>query len=864
MLGNNNTTNLFEKIPLFDAPFEYTAPTSGTQAQEQIACDEQTAKLQFLAAKARSTYNTWMIELNRYTGVNDLIKDISPKIFDFNDSRFSIAENLSSMILNKIEDVCTAANEKAIYPQIDALMFKEVGIATPKYIKYAADMMVIGQAASKIKLAIKVDRKEITVVDRSTTTLAKLEKLPLTKVMYQLELYMILPTGERVQVESFIKELLYTRDFDNSALPIFSIMFLLPQTIMTYIKFHNENIRWYVNINAIPKTTEKNRGIFRIPESLMKDVQLIPVDPVYNTPQINQANATATMPVYPFKIDLISHKDTSLNSNVKSRVFNNVRLLDVITTLCAELKAEYAKREEATEREVKITISPPDNTKTYEQILIEPGSFTKIMNQLQEKYGIYNTGIRVSFDSVKTSIGKMGNINVTQITILGKGETAPGVNSVKDVIVDLVDARVIDKNYNIGEPTFNSGQYIDETTGTTIIRSFHPYVVIRNNSDGLINGESIRVMNASSEDHLVSHCDSENTDINMEKLYWGKYDNPFNLTQLQDSIRENKLKIQAEFKDINVLALSNNQSYRLKFYGEDDLVYSGDYRLSQVNFYYRMGGTVQSINDVEISAILTFYNVPTLKVNGAQIPRASYGEKLEATRKAHNSSEVGDTNLNNFVGGRVGSELSVNNAYAADFDSGPPYKCGFAGRTDFYGKVFTSEIDADWKMSDNVKFSNVYDTNFANDSKNALARTLANNYTFFVNAQRFAKEVVDPCFNLFGTLGENNKVNSWFKLAIGISQHNIALAVDSKWGNGGGQELADRFLKIAKSSIVFDQVILESHNDAWSFIHIGKNLNSANRKEIKVAYKGQYKRLNMEKVESATDLTYNEILKVCY
>ena len=900
MLGNDNATNVFEKIPLFNSEEEYTFPTTGTQAQGQLGCEAQLTELQQLGAKARAAYNTWMVELEKYKGINSVLELISPKIFQFNDSRFTLAESMSSAVLEEIEKVCDITQKEALVPVIQPLMVREVGVATPKYVIYCNDMLLIGIAAGEIKAAIEPDKQEVVITDKQSTTLSKMETIPLTKVMYQLELYMIIPGGKRIQVEPYIKELLYSRDFEDTSLPIYSVMFVLPQNIMTYIKFHNENINWFININVIPKTTEKNRGEFRIPEVLLKDIQLIPIDPIYNTPQINQADSTSSLPIYPFKIDLVSHKDTTLNSNVKSRVFNNVRLLDVITVLCAELKAEYKKRDNPTDREVKVTISPPDNAKTYEQILIEPGSFTKIINQLQKKYGIYTTGVRVGFDSIKTQLDDMTNTNVTQITILGKGETAPSEGGIKDVIVDLVDPKVINKQMSVTEPFHDSGQYIDEATGTMVLRSFSPYLVLRNNSDGLINGESLRVMNTSTIDHVVSQCDTDNTDIDMQKIYWGKYDNPFNLTQLQDSIRGNKLSVQAEFKDINVLLLSNNQSYRLKFYGEDDLVYTGDYRLKQVNFYYRMGGTVQNGNDVEISAVLSFANVPTLKVNGTEVPRPSYGEKLEASRVIYSGeSEAGSTNLISYVGADLSppakpdtppsaaatpstetppkfnnvpesntASSNQNNVYSENYNSGPPYKCIFAGRKDFYGKEFTAEIDGDWKMSNNVKFSNVYDTNFANgyatSSSNELGKTLANNYTFFVNAQRFAKEVIDPCFNIFGTLGENNKVDNWLKLSIGLSQHNIALAVDSTWGSGRGQSLAERFLKIIESSIEYDQVILESNNDEWTFIHIGKNLNSANRGETKVLYKGQYKRVNMDKVKSASDLAYSEILKVCF
>ncbi|BDH16465.1 MAG: hypothetical protein [Bacteriophage sp.] len=851
----------FDKIPMFQKKTQSIEPTSGTKAKELPYCESQLDHLKELMAQATSIFNTWKNELDQAITLNELAKLISPKIYDFNAGRIKLAETSGGLVFKEIEEICNVANANKIITRIPTYMIRDVGLLIPKYLKYCQDMLAIAEKAATYKIQAKMDKEEVTITS-TASNLETIESIPLKKFRYRIEFYIILPSGEKIDIGQYIQELLYTRLFDETSLPIFSVLFLLPEDILYHIKMHNENLKWFVNLECAEKKNESIGNEFVIPEVIFKDIQLIPIDPIYNSMQSNQEAKTNTIATRPFKIDLVSHKDVSLNATLKSRVFNNVRMLDVITLLTNEIKEEYKKRNEATVREVKVSISPPDNTKVYEQILIEPGSFNRVIQSLQEKYGIYNTGVRVCFDSVKTNLDKKGNENITEITILGKGDTAPGKNSLKDVIIDIINPNLINTETSMTEHRYNSGQYLDTSSGTSLIRTYLPYVVARNNSDKLINGEALRVMHSSSNDHLNSHCDTDGTDVNMQKIYWSKFDNPFNLTQLQDSIREGSIRANVQVTDINIVILSNNQNYRLKFYGDDDKVYTGDYRLSELKFYYKKGNNVLGANEIDIHGVLSFINVPTLKVNGTVVSRKTYGEKIESSRRAYQGG-VEDSSLGNYG---TGSVPTGNTTSRREMVFGPPFKCGFPTRKDFHGQAMPIEITDEWKMSSKVTFKQVYDTNNSStgDMAKVIANTLAQNYVYFVNAQRFAVEVIDPVVNLLGSLGEGNKVDSWLRLTNDTSPHTIALAVDSKFGSGGGLQLADRFLKLAKSSIEFDQLILESKNNEWLNIHISKVMNGTNRKEIKVHYKDVYKKLNLNKVKSSTDLAYDKVLKVCY
>jgi hypothetical protein len=199
-----------------------------------------------------------------------------------------------------------------------------------------------------------------------------------------------------------------------------------------------------------------------------------------------------------------------------------------------------------------------------------------------------------------------------------------------------------------------------------------------------------------------------------------------------------------------------------------------------------------------------------------------------------------------------------------------PFYSNFMGKKDFYNVEIPEKIPATWRMSDKTTLKDVYDTSFGNNPN--LGDRLCNSYMHFIYAQRFAKEVLDPCITLLGSKGTGDKFAHWYKYDIAspnahTSMHLIALAVDSNFGGSNSNAIADKFFKLFKSSIEYDQIILLGNGSEWESIHVSKQLNGTNRKEIKVSLTNtanDVKIVNTTKLKSATDLYYSVVLKVCY
>jgi hypothetical protein len=852
MINSKSVKDVIDSIP-FKPRFQSTvAPTSGPNAQLLQVCSNSLAELQALMAEAVKAYDTYKFASTSASVANAFVIQSNYTMGNYLQNGIRQGDTYAARLYSEIERVTDASKIeyiKMVYP-INAT--KDFGPVTPAVAKFQQDLIRIEGLAAAIKKEAQKDTTNTTVTNSSNIGKPELEKLVLQKILFEIELYLILPGGEKVVMHQYVSQILYTRMFEEMSLPIYSIMMSVPQNIQKAIHSHFQNIKWFITVKAKPKLLEENNK-YVIPEVIYDNAQLIAIDPEEETPTSDSSNIDSATPIYPIKIDFIPFKDNSLNSVVKARVFNNVKLLDVIMTLASELHAEYQARSTNTSDEVKFSISPPDNTQTYEQILVEPGSFTDVIYTLQKKYGIYLTGARVSFDSIQSARDKTtGKIKTTTtVTILDKGGIAPATNSLKDVIVELVDGKAV------SNAAYDSGYTINTVTNTVIIRTMQPYSVIRNNSDSLTTGESVRVMQASSNDHSVSNCDNTVSDTNTQKVYWSKYDNPYALTQLQNSIREKALTIHAEIRDVNTFMYTDNFNYSLKFYGKDEELFSGTYRLSAIRFM--LSNKVPGfLDNVESTGIFTFTNMPPLRINGTEVARSTYGEKL---------SEAGIANSSSGVARIEGGGLS-GSGQTASANPGP-FPTNFKGKQDLYGVLVPAQIPDSFKMSSKVKFSDTYITKDSSDFKKANG--LATNFAYFINAQRFSNEVLEPLIGIFGALG-TGKLNSFYRYGIPgggskTSQHLIALAADAVWGGAPGDPLAMAFFKIINSGLVFDQLILEGNGSGWRWIHVGKQMNGVNRGNILIAENavaGQYKKVNISKLKTGTDLSWATWKKFVY
>jgi hypothetical protein len=144
----------------------------------------------------------------------------------------------------------------------------------------------------------------------------------------------------------------------------------------------------------------------------------------------------------------------------------------------------------------------------------------------------------------------------------------------------------------------------------------------------------------------------------------------------------------------------------------------------------------------------------------------------------------------------------------------------FTNRKDYNNNVVPDTIADNYNMSVHVQFKDVYDCVTGTDIN--AANAMMQNFPSFIYAQKFSNEILDPIIEKFGKFNySNGKLLRFYKYSVP--------ALDGL----ASQSLGSALLWIAiNSGLDFDQLILEGDGNQWKFIHIGRQLNGTNRKQV--------------------------------
>ena len=711
-------------------------------------------------------------------------------------------------------------------------------------IGYLGEQEKLAASAKKLKTKIESEGNKVLVDSKPTltgTTQAinnpdKNPRIPERKLdrwVYDYEFFYIRPDNTTVKIDQLITEMVYTVDFDVCVMPIFTMSMLVNDLILRDLKNDFERLRFFMTVKRWAKNSVDASKEFVVKTTVFENLQLVPLDPEIPVNSYAEENPIAGLPRHRVIIDFVSKRNADLNGKVKSKIYSNVTVLDVITAILNDSIRDQQKAETADKDIVRFSITPPDNLQTYEQIILDPGTVAQNLKQLQEKYGVYQTGIRVLFDTVSTekdpTSGRIVHKNI--ITVTEKGSSAPAKDSFDQVLVEVVD-----KDTRVTNPEFDSGSTIDQKSRVMIVRTMSGYVIDKKNSSKYLDGESVRVISSSQSDVSLSICDIGNDSQAAQRTYWGNNDNPFNLTQLQDSIREKWLSITMQVNDVDIFSLTQNLKYVLKFYNNDGEAHDGEYRLKACSFQFRVNQPTEKVG-VPMVGYLKFTNIPELSVEGTLVKKESYTDKVNRIRGEWGNSR--GRAMSSFGG--TGSKPLVVRGTAA---KGGPFLTNFAGRNDYLGQQVPKEIPSTWKMSGSILLEDVYTTK--DGSYPDRAQAICQNFDVFCFAQKFSKLVLDRIIAKYGKFpGGGGRMNSFYRCHVPkegspTSQHLIALAADMIVSGGTGDALCEPFFWIAKQSgIDFDQVILEGNGSEWRWIHVGMNMNGRNRRQIKLSPTGK-------------------------
>ena len=236
-------------------------------------------------------------------------------------------------------------------------------------------------------------------------------------------------------------------------------------------------------------------------------------------------------------MELVPRAALEIGRKVNNRIFHSVKLIDVLATL-------FKERLPATK--YRYLISPPDSSKTYDNIVVPPLPLSELVKYLNEVHGFYKNTL-IFFLDVDTGY------------LLSASKTLEDKNLLptKDVQIELFGYP-----QGVGGYGINNGGFNDTESKVYHIRtSYEPNLEYRNSTLNETLGEKIKFIRDSME---ILHMRGNEDEPRLggkrgdekERIVWQRYDNDFYSDLVVSKKREQdyQLTIIGEGIDLNYLA----------------------------------------------------------------------------------------------------------------------------------------------------------------------------------------------------------------------------------------------------------------------------------------------------------------------
>jgi len=377
-----------------------------------------------------------------------------------------------------------------------------------------------------------------------------------------------------IDVSSSIKTIAIQSDYQGRIIPIMKVTFVLDSQTINLFKENEHKLKFKLNINRYEEDDLKDSESYTFYDNYIKDLLLKPFN--LNISKIpNSENDTGHEFVSnnELQVTLFSLFHLNYNKKVYNKVFRNCQMKDVLLYFLDQNKDGK-----------KLLLMQPDNGKIYEQIMIPPNSLTDTFYYLNQKYGIFKSGMKMFFDYNKHYM----------ISNDFDKEIAVEPDEYDTVIFNILNPESM--KYN----SLKFGIFDDEESKKYEIIMKDTIQKI-NNTDGEkeIFGEELQFNSISKENHFINNelenkritRNDREDDVNFEKpkekLLWNNYSNEFLESEYKYKTERRQTQFKIPLAYFRLDLITPNKKYIIKYKDEDNAKkFNGNYHLKQLNYQF--------------------------------------------------------------------------------------------------------------------------------------------------------------------------------------------------------------------------------------------------------------------------------------
>ena len=375
----------------------------------------------------------------------------------------------------------------------------------------------------------------------------------LTQKVFNIQLKILYSDGSVYDASSDLKKLRIESNMKEYIMPMIQMKLSLPPEVTVMIQKDSSSVVFSLEVDK----SEFDNESLSLGEKFIKPLLLKPL-----LMDKNLINYSADDESYSIKIpfECVCVPDYSLNTNkvVASGVYKDATITEVILALTNKLRG-------------KLFLSPPDNNKRYDQIVLYPGNIYSNLFHLDNTYGIYNDDLKIftSYDRVIISPSSSKEL-------LENGNVS--------VLVRFPNKSESNKIYSMG-----SYSSIDNSTGKKVKN-----ISIKNTNIGIVDNSELmsevfgtntyfngRSLIGFSERNVKLSKFDRNGNIIKTNILDNKFDNEFSINSLVDKAVNTKL-LNMAFSNIDVELLDGFRKFSFNFENENYGEYNGDYRVLSI------------------------------------------------------------------------------------------------------------------------------------------------------------------------------------------------------------------------------------------------------------------------------------------
>lgn len=362
-----------------------------------------------------------------------------------------------------------------------------------------------------------------------------------------------------------VNNIIIYRDYDNMLNPVFQITLNLPPLVKKFVIEHKLEVKYHLRIDAAykndPSSLNPNGDMKKVYKDFINAVFVTYMEEEDNFDKeeeyektnevLGLSSAASNLANYTENFTLYLWREGHVEGlrKVVNKVYSNVTVKDVIMSAMSEVGIK------------NVLMSKPENTTSYEQLILPPTRIMNLTNYLDESYGLYYGGTTFFCD-------------FNYLYILNKNSTEQDAfvgNDYRRVMITVSSSdKQNSKRIGVADDTQNREYWIYGSSEDMDIIS-------PAKTSDLIQGGNMYVID--SRNGTTTQIANTNDSNGTYKIMEDRFGNSFNKGQYASDIMETNTKVAITFTEYDIGIFTPNKEYIFNFEETDRKKFNGTYRL---------------------------------------------------------------------------------------------------------------------------------------------------------------------------------------------------------------------------------------------------------------------------------------------